>query len=234
MGGYCDVVSVLELHRDDIGLVLPTYQNLKFFIIDLSKNNPVIPKIATDPIAFTKYIEEKMNENKAKFCIGRYNENRCVYDQLELFGGTTRRTVHIGTDLHVPVDTEVLAPIDGKVHSFKNNNNPGDYGPTIILEHELDNIQFYTLYGHLSTESLKKLDIGKEFRKGERIAWIGKSSENGGYPPHLHFQIITDMRGMEGDYPGVVSMDDRQEFLHLCPDPNFMLNIDGLWKLKLY
>ena len=83
--------------------------------------------------------------------------------------------------------------INAVVHSFKNNMNHGDYGPTIILEHKITGVTFYTLYGHLSLKSIQNLEIGKRFKQGEKIATLGDASINGDYPPHLHFQIIIEI-----------------------------------------
>jgi murein DD-endopeptidase MepM/ murein hydrolase activator NlpD len=109
------------------------------------------------------------------------------------------------------------------VHSYKNNNNLGDYGPTIILEHKISNTKFYTLYGHLSLASITSLKIGQKFVKGEQIATLGNISVNGDYPPHLHFQIIRDIQDSFGDYPGVCSKKDLEFYIRNCPDPNLLL-----------
>ena len=111
------------------------------------------------------------------------------------------------------------------MHSFKNNEGLGDYGPTIILEHEIENEKFYTLYGHLSLESINNLTVGTFYRKGESIATIGNSEINGDYSPHLHFQIIKNIENYWGDYPGVCSRDDLNFYIENCPDPNLLLKI---------
>ncbi|MNX43456.1 hypothetical protein D3C86_739100 [compost metagenome] len=118
-----------------------------------------------------------------------------------------------------------MAPLDGKVHSFKNNIGLGDYGPTIILEHEVENEKFYTLYGHLSLESIKDLNVGKQFKKGEQIATLGNAAVNGDYAPHVHFQIIQDIEDYWGDYPGVCNSNDLNFYIENCPDPNLLLKI---------
>jgi murein DD-endopeptidase MepM/ murein hydrolase activator NlpD len=115
--------------------------------------------------------------------------------------------------------------LDGKVHSFKNNNNLGDYGPTIILEHKLNNHVFYTLYGHLALESIESIKVGDLFAKGQQLALLGDSSVNGDYAPHLHFQIIKDIDVNFGDYPGVSSKTKLAYYLENCPDPNLLLKI---------
>jgi murein DD-endopeptidase MepM/ murein hydrolase activator NlpD len=151
---------------------------------------------------------------------GGYAEDRTSYTQ-ELFAptGEEPRTVHLGVDVFAPLNAEVFAPLDARVHSFRDNANPGDYGPCIILEHAAEGITFHTLYGHLSRASLEGLSPGKSFKAGERIAKLGGPEENGGWTPHLHFQIILDLKGFSGDYPGVAKRSESTSWLAICPDP---------------
>jgi 4-aminobutyrate aminotransferase-like enzyme len=138
-----------------------------------------------------------------------------------------RRTIHIGIDLFMKAGSPIFAPLDGVIHSFANNVAPLDYGPAIILQHEVDEgrIKFFTLYGHLSEESLEGIQPGKLLKCGDRIASIGAPPTNGGWPPHLHFQIVCDMLGKEGDFPGVAPASQREVWLSICPDPNLILGI---------
>ncbi|MFK7782228.1 peptidoglycan DD-metalloendopeptidase family protein, partial [Psychroserpens sp.] len=106
--------------------------------------------------------------------------------------------------------------------------NFGDYGPTIILQHVIQDSRFYTLYGHLSLSSIVNLKVGQKFKKGELIATLGDASVNGDYPPHLHFQIIKDIQHYVGDYPGVCSKQDLEFYIHNCPNPNFLLKLESL------
>jgi 4-aminobutyrate aminotransferase-like enzyme/Ser/Thr protein kinase RdoA (MazF antagonist) len=180
---------------------------------------------------FTKQIFDRMQEVGAEAGIGRYNEARCFYlgDAFKTESDEHKewRTIHIGIDLFLEPGAPIFAPLDGKIHSFRNNATPFDYGPTIILEHEFENgrIQFYTLYGHLSVASLDGVYAGKPVQKGERIGTIGDLDVNGGWPPHLHFQIILDMLDKEGEFPGVTAASEREVWLSLCPDPNLILGI---------
>ncbi len=48
--------------------------------------------------------------------------------------GDERRTIHIGLDLFVVAGHAIFAPLEGVVHSFKDNVNFQDYGPPIILK----------------------------------------------------------------------------------------------------
>ena len=118
-----------------------------------------------------------------------------------------------------------MAPLDGIVHSFAFNNAFGDYGATIILTHNLDGLIFHSLYGHLSLNSLKNLHEGDVIRRGDVFAEFGIPFENGQWPPHLHFQLIRDMQGMKGDYPGVGEESKRDFYLDNCPDPDVILKM---------
>ena len=116
--------------------------------------------------------------------------------------------------------------MDGEVHSFQNNTNFGDDGPTIILKHTVDGFEFYTLYGHLSVASIQNIQVGQKFAKGAQIATLGNASVNGDYPPHLHFQIIKDMQDGYGDYRGVASQKELAFYKENCPDPNLLLRLN--------
>ncbi|MFW5730669.1 MAG: peptidoglycan DD-metalloendopeptidase family protein [Desulfonatronovibrionaceae bacterium] len=235
--GFRDrLISLLE-QTQGVRVVPFDLDRENLVILDLTENNPDFKNIdPADPAAFSQYISSLVQARGARAAIGRYNENRTIYDKSAVFGpspGTQqdrplRRTLHIGLDLWAQAGTPVLAALDGKVHSFQDNRARGDYGPTIILEHEIQGVNFYTLYGHLNRESLQDLARGRPVQAGSEIARMGDIHENGHWPPHLHFEIIRDMQGMEGDFPGVCSMDRKDEFLWLCPDPNLLLKIKNL------
>ncbi len=186
-----------------------------------------------DVKAATETIFSRMKGAGAKAGIGRYNEARAVYRApgftAEGNDGPEWRTIHLGLDLFVEPGSPVFAPLDAVVHSFANNAAPLDYGPTIVLEHRAANgASFYTLYGHLSEESLEGLAPGKTVRRGEQIARVGESRVNGGWPPHLHFQIVLDMLDRKGDSPGVARPGERGLWLELSPDPNLIARIPAL------
>ncbi|TDX10277.1 peptidoglycan DD-metalloendopeptidase family protein [Flavobacterium sp. S87F.05.LMB.W.Kidney.N] len=176
---------------------------------------------------FEKYILNYLRENNAKVAFGGYIEGRFLYQRSSIFLNDSKpeRNIHIGLDLWAEAGTVVLAALNGKVHSFKNNIGLGDYGPTIILEHEVENQKFYTLYGQLSLESIENLNIGDYFKKGEKIATLGNASVNGDYAPHVHFQIIHNIEDYWGDYPGVCNTKDLNFYIENCPDPNLLLKI---------
>ena len=178
-------------------------------------------------------IARRLEEAGAAIGIGCYDEVRGVYTSPAFSkpgnDGPSSRTVHLGLDLFAPPGTAVLAPLDGVVHSVADNANPLDYGPTVVLEHEAGpgGPRFYTLYGHLAKGSSAALIAGDRVRSGTLIARIGAREENGGWPPHLHFQLVTDLLDRHGDFPGVADPAERRVWLSLAPDPNLVAQIPG-------
>ncbi|MBT7903596.1 peptidoglycan DD-metalloendopeptidase family protein [Candidatus Woesearchaeota archaeon] len=219
------IQELLNKNRDLFGPVLRNQNNNpKFFIFDLTSTNKELDTVdMSNAEEFTKYIFSKLPDYD--FGIGQYNEERIIYDHSKVFSGTNRRTIHLGIDLFSNAGVEVICPFEGTVHSFSNNSSDGDYGPTIILEHELEGIKFYTLYGHLSLRSLDPLVEGMKICKGDVVGRLGNYPENGNWPPHLHFQVIADIGNYRGDFPGVASSENRNDMLNTCPDPNLILNL---------
>lgn len=192
-----------------------------FIPIDLSKKNPDLNRGKTDDLAgLDTYIFKKIKAAKAKCAFGGYGEKRDLYKRSALFADTEEyRSIHLGVDFWAPAGTDVIAPLPGRIHSFKNNDNPGDYGPTIILEHYIGNQKIHSLYGHLSKVSLPGLLEGQIINRGQKIGTLGIADENRDWPPHLHFQLIKDIGDYKGDYPGVCRKKDKDYFLSNCPDP---------------
>ncbi|MDP9249085.1 MAG: peptidoglycan DD-metalloendopeptidase family protein [bacterium] len=203
------------------------------FVFDFTKNNLDLKRVdITDIKAFENYVGLTLKKVGQKWGIGGYGENRVLYLSNLFLDRDEPRTVHLATDLWLPSGTKVYSPLSAKVHSFQDNNNPLDYGPTIILEHVLSGIKFYTLYGHLSRSSLKNIKVGMKIKKGQQVATLGNSMENGQWPPHLHFQVISDMLGKRGDFPGVARLSEKDYYLSICPDPNLILKISDKQKKR--
>ena len=203
-----------------------------FLRLDFSATNPDLANLdLTNTAAFTDYVFGKLRTAGVKVGVGGYNEHRTIYRRSNHFYASDHelREIHLGIDFWAEAGTTVFAPLNGVVHSFRDNANFGDYGPTIILEHDSNaDRPRYSLYGHLTRSSLDGLYEGKPFQAGDKLAEIGPYPENGDWPPHLHFQLMTDMLGLRGDFPGVCSVADRQKFLATCPNPNTLPGIPGL------
>jgi len=197
----------------------------RLFQFDLTAGNKELDAATiSDTPKFSLWVTQKLKANGCRYGIGGYLENRTIYAHSPLFNtASNERTLHLGVDIWAADGTRVYAPLNGKVHSFRDNNNFGDYGPTIILEHNLDGLLLYTLYGHLSRKSLEPLSIGSKVVCGQQIATFGDIDENGNWPPHLHFQLIFDMQEKRGDYPGVCNPAEKEQYLNNIADPQILL-----------
>lgn len=191
-------------------------------------NTSLHTAILEDTGLFSQYVQSVLNKAGARYGIGGYNEHRTIYARSELFDSALAtdepRRLHLGVDIWGPALTPVMAPLAGKVHSIGIHNDRGNYGAVVILQHQLGELEFYTLYGHLSTASAENKFVGQPVAAGEIIGVLGLPAENGDWPPHLHFQIIQDMQGYKGDYPGVCRFSEREKWLLNCPDPAPLLN----------
>jgi 4-aminobutyrate aminotransferase-like enzyme/Ser/Thr protein kinase RdoA (MazF antagonist) len=172
----------------------------------------------------------KLKSANVSVGVGRYNEARLLYTS-PLFGASEnptdeRRTIHLGIDLFAAPSTPIHAPHDGIVHAVAINTAPLDYGPLTILRHTTgDGLEFFTLYGHLARNTFDALQPGQHIKRGQLFARIGDVHENGGWAPHLHFQIILDLLDHRSDFPGVAHASQRSVWTSLSPDPNLLLGI---------
>lgn len=222
-----NLTLLLQQHQPEISPVVNLDLNAENVTrLDFSEANPLLSlENLKDTQTFNEVVNQMLREKSADVGVGGYLEHRVIYRRSGLFQELSEaRSLHLGIDIWAPAGTPVFAPLPAIVHSFQDNANFGDYGPTIILQHELEGTVFYTLYGHLNRAYLEGLTVGKAIKKGEKIAAFGPYPENGDWPPHLHFQVMADMQGLHGDYPGVCKPSEKEIFAAICPNPNLILN----------
>ena len=196
------------------------------FALDLSVWSELIEGDPGEPQTriLTKRLEEQLREHAARFAIGRYAEPRLLYTR-DMFAGDggllgERRTLHVGLDIFAAAGHAVHTPLAGMVHSVRASPEEQDYGHVVIVAHSTPDGQgFWTLYGHLSSETLSTLSVGQSVAAGQRIAALGDVDENGGWPPHLHFQIITHLLGETDEFAGVGTARSHAIWRSLSPEP---------------
>ena len=239
------VTNWLRENSSQFANVLNTnWQETQPIVFDLTPGSLLLGQL-TDPdntqaftdLLFSQLVQTKFG--KPKIGIGRYDEPRRIYTAGSFrIPGNERdewRTIHIGLDLFAEVGTAVHAPLPGKIHRFANNTDRFDYGPVIVLQHDVgDGLTFYTLYGHLSESSLDGISVGQPIAQGQKFAEIGNFPNNGNWPPHLHLQILVDIPCHPftlsplhpvTDFPGVAAPSQRAIWRSLCPDPNVLVRI---------
>ncbi len=225
------VVQWLESHAEAIGPVVePDLRAGNPRVFDLSPGTPAFAQVEdpNDPGQWAEWMFGRMRAAGVSVGLGRYGEARRCYTTEAYRPPSSEveewRTVHLGADLFLPAGSPLFAPLDGTIHSFRDNAALLDYGPTVILRHEVDGVgEFFTLYGHLSPASLEGMAEGQHVAKGAKLGTIGESAVNGQWPPHVHVQIIMDLLDHRGNFPGVCADRDRALWLSLCPDPTLLL-----------
>lgn len=194
-------------------------KNIKSIFDDESVNfHPVVllPKDYT-VLDLTK---NRWNSHETEFSIGKYDEFRPNMYTTNIFEGI--RNIHMGVDIGGPVGTPCMAFMDGVISHFGYNSEPGDYGNVIITKHIISQSIIWALYGHLDSLSITNKSIGQKVEAGEIIGNFGNNQENGGWEPHLHFQL-SFIEPVTHDLPGVVSSEDRNQALLDYPDPRLVL-----------
>lgn len=194
--------------------------------LDFSAKNQALEEVdLSNTEAFDLFVFSQLERSGKRFGIGGYLENRAIYRRSNVFATDAEdfRNIHLGVDVWCEAGAPIFSPLEGRIHSFQDNAGFGDYGPTLILEHFNQDKVFYSLYGHLTRTDLKSWEVGKIVQKGAIIAHVGPFPENGDWPPHLHFQLMWDMEGKSGDYPGVCSQREVAHYSANCPDPNLIL-----------
>ena len=188
--------------------------------------------------ALEHWVATEMATHEATVGIGRYGEARLFYDAPAFHtpgnDGPEARTIHLGLDLFAPAGTAVHCPLPGTVVSVADNDQPRDYGPTVILRHTTsDGAGFHTLYGHLDHATLQHVEPGRQVGAGDLIGWLGSADINGGRPPHLHLQIIAldpladdGIEGADpGNFPGVALQRLRPAWESVLPDPSALAGL---------
>jgi len=155
-----------------------------------------------------------------QWLVGGYLENRQGMYSSEIFSG--QRFIHLGIDIWAAAGTPVYAIRDGIVFGVKDNANELDYGPTLITQHEVSGVKLWCLYGHLSRGSVKEWSAGDTISRDDRLALLGSTAENGGWLPHLHFQVSLE-KPSDIDMPGVCAPDDVDKARLTYPDPRLLL-----------
>jgi 4-aminobutyrate aminotransferase-like enzyme/Ser/Thr protein kinase RdoA (MazF antagonist)/murein DD-endopeptidase MepM/ murein hydrolase activator NlpD len=136
------------------------------------------------------------------------------------------RTVHLGVDIFAPAGSAVAAPVAGTVRLagvFSSRDN--ETGRVVLAHEDAAGGQFFTLYGHLDPASLAKLQSGQRIAAGEVFARLGAYETNGGWAPHLHFQLFMIDAGAI-NWPVAAEPDERGWWQALCPNPASLLNLD--------
>lgn len=224
-----------EKHQFSLLDLFPTIGKTKVYHIDLSKENTNVRTEAefNNPVFFEGKLAEIQEKNTDTIITGGYLEKRSLYtsDIYNAENSTAKRNIHLGVDFWLAEGTAIHAFLEGEIVCAVHQKSLKGYGGFMILKHKIDNLEFYTLYGHLSKESIKNCTVGNQLKKGDKIGVLGTYNENGSWVPHLHFQVLLSLLDYKDDFPGVALESEIDFWRELCPDPNLLFKLENLSKL---
>lgn len=214
--------------------LFPTKKAQECTFIDLSVSSKWLGHLSEFPDfeLFQFKINKLQKKHPQAIIAGGYLEPRLVYNTAAYQkNGNERkenRTIHLGIDFWLPSGTAVHAPLKGEVVIAENDAGDKEYGGLIILKHEVQELSFYSLYGHLSVQSATSRVVGEIIEEGGFIAHLGNYPENGNWPPHLHFEFMLSMLDYQKDFPGVAYHGEIDIWKSICPDPNLVFKLKSL------
>jgi len=208
--------------------------------IDLRRAGRVVISLAdgapatrlAGPVESWEWMQAQMHAADAEVVVGRYDEDRSCY-QGEQFrtDAPEPRSVHTGIDLFIADGTTVHAMLPGTVETVVDNAVEYDYGPTVILRHATDDgTPFWVLYGHLSRATLTHVRPDQLVAAGDVVGFIGDHTVNGGWAPHVHLQIMTDLMadpelGPDGNFEGAGEPSRMTIWRSIVPDANLLVRL---------
>ena len=214
--------------------LFPSQKKQDTLHLDLSVSSLWIEnEAAFNDLTYFQYKIERLQEaNPHKIIAGGYLEPRPLYTSedydIQSNEGPISRCVHLGVDFWLPSKTPVHALLDGRVVMALDRKGEKEYGGFVVLEHQIDAMHFYTLYGHLDPESIAAHKVGDALKKDSLIGLLGNKENNGNWAPHLHFQILLDLLDYTEDFPGVQTYQEQDLWADLCPDPNLLFKSEEL------
>ncbi|WP_291868993.1 aminotransferase class III-fold pyridoxal phosphate-dependent enzyme [Maribacter sp.] len=214
--------------------ILPTIEKDQIHSLDLSVSSKWIghQEDFNDLDVFEFKIKQLQNKVPNKIIAGGYLEPRPLYtsNAYDKIGnsGKESRTIHLGIDYWLPENTPVHALFDGEIIAAVNDAGNKEYGGLVILKHQANDFEFYTLYGHLSVASATKHKVSDIIKKGDKIGELGNSKENGNWVTHLHFQVMLSLLDYKKDFPGVAYNNQIEVWKSICPNPNLLFKSEAL------
>ncbi len=154
--------------------------------LDLSAGSTLVASNPADNAAepFARRVFAAMREAGAAIGAGGYDEARLIYAADAFATGAVtdeRRTIHIGLDLTLPAGSPLYAPLDGVVHGFEDAAARLDYGPVIVLRHDIPGdeprVVLHALRASRSRSRSRDCTSARRIKAGERFAAIGAPPE---------------------------------------------------------
>ena len=201
-------------------------------VLDLGLDSPFVSGDPTAPApdAFARHLSARLKQTGARYGIGRYREARLGQASFSKKNPVPKKgitpCVHLCMEVIAPQDAPVYAPFAGRIHSVTKNRAADHQGTALVLEHTPGpDIVFYTIFKGLSSSSIACLSLGETIEKGQAMGAVASLSENGGWPPHVRLQLVTDLMGYGSDFPYACCRDQTGVWTQISLDPNLVFQI---------
>jgi 4-aminobutyrate aminotransferase-like enzyme/Ser/Thr protein kinase RdoA (MazF antagonist) len=162
------------------------------------------------------------DKDSVELGIGPWGEDRPVYSSdafRSVLAADRRRSLHLGLDLFARAGSNVRTPLDGTVVDLFETDLSLDYGHAVLLKHAPCGLTFYSLWGHLSAQTVRDRKVGERLKAGDVIGQLGGMHENGNWQPHVHIQLITYEPKQAADVIGAGEAGYGAVWRDLFPDP---------------
>ena len=180
-----------------------------------------------DVEALSGLIDEQMARAGTGFAFGRYGEPRGLYNNenfIDTDAGEAR-TIHLGIDVFCAAGTAVHAPLAGEVETRRTERHGTWLWPDDGSAPQRRPAGVFHLVRDTSAKTPSSgVADGQSIAAGEQIASVGAPPGNGNWPPHLHMQLILDLAGLGGDFPGVAAPSRQDYWCALSPSPAVVLS----------
>ena len=191
-------------------------------IFDFSfQNEALLEMDVCDQRLFQAYVDREFEKSGKSWGLAGYLERRdsLLRDLPQMV--SEGRFFHLGLDIIVPSGSMLYAPLAGVVAENGYEEGKGNYGGYLILCHDLGDGPFYSLLGHLDSDSIPSEQSSVE--AGELVGVVGDYSCNGDWFAHTHLQILTE-EGFKQGYKskGYCSQALLGEIDEYSPSPLFL------------
>ncbi|HEV7667576.1 MAG TPA: aminotransferase class III-fold pyridoxal phosphate-dependent enzyme [Thermoanaerobaculia bacterium] len=199
-----------------------------------------------EPAGLRALIERELGVGDgAEIGLGLYGEARLL-GPIPPEPGTEPATIQLGAELFLPEGSEIRSPFAGTLVEVLET----DAGPRLLIEHAAltpgpspkgrgeqsknGSVQFSplplgegpgvrALWLGLDADSLPA--IGTVIACGAPIGRVAGPEGNGGWPPHIHLQLLVDDLGLGARFPTAVRPSERAVWQTLSPDPTELLGV---------
>lgn len=188
-------------------VLFPAFADARWATVDLDAEAaaafpPDIPNPALDPDVCEAFVRDVARRHGCDVTMGGYLEDRARLWRGHYHApGMTR---HLGIDYNVPAGTAVTSPADCFVERVERDpDQGGGWGGVAIVRLALPHRgATHAMLAHMAHASLPA--TGARLRRGEALGTVGVPTENGGWFPHLHVQLV-DAHGR--DFPALGDID---------------------------